>query len=421
MILNKLNYEKSLIKADVYQYNALSDGKKRIFTNEDELIQYGDKGILDPDNVSYFNLFINGLLQPKTNYEIKKGQLLLKTSDIPPKDTPITLVFIVFKEDVVTNFNTTITKGLIPSGTLSYKSIKDLDVYISKNSEKCLEVKTFITNGPKSTYTGHISYWDFSITIKNINDTPITNIVITNDILLDSTIKITDLLPSQGTYFIQDNRIIWNVNSLNKNEVAIAKFSIKGLFKASGARFINRCFATGYKNLNKIYSNIICGKVIKVMEGIHVTKAITSGPLKVNINEPAKWRVEIKISNYSNSDIRNIIMTDILSIENIERVKFISVPKGVTTLEHNKIFWRNDLLNASETVNLIIDIIGSFSTKGIKSLGSTYIVGKINNCKLISGPSKDMKIIALPFKNNTQPKLFFRKLYIEQTIDFMFR
>jgi hypothetical protein len=61
-----------LLKAQIYQYNALSDGKKRIYTNQDELKEYGDMGILSPDATSYYNLFVNGVLQPKTNYKIKK-------------------------------------------------------------------------------------------------------------------------------------------------------------------------------------------------------------------------------------------------------------------------------------------------------------------------------------------------------------
>ena len=65
-----LNQVKNLLHADTYQYNALSDGVKRIYTNNDELTQYGDKGILDPNDVSSFGLFINGVLQPKVNYEI---------------------------------------------------------------------------------------------------------------------------------------------------------------------------------------------------------------------------------------------------------------------------------------------------------------------------------------------------------------
>lgn len=88
--------KKDLIKAEFYQYNAISDGRKIIYTNEDELTEYGNKGILDPNEFSHYTLFINGVLQPKTNYEIQKGLLQLKTENLPLKRSPIILLFVRF-------------------------------------------------------------------------------------------------------------------------------------------------------------------------------------------------------------------------------------------------------------------------------------------------------------------------------------
>ena len=85
-------------KDDTYQYNALSDGKSLLYTNKDELKQYGNRGILDPMKVSYVNLFINGVLQPPVTYEIKEGILQLKTSDVPPEGAPINLQFITIHQ-----------------------------------------------------------------------------------------------------------------------------------------------------------------------------------------------------------------------------------------------------------------------------------------------------------------------------------
>jgi hypothetical protein len=53
-------------------------------------------GILSPDATSYYNLFVNGVLQPKTNYKIKKGFLEFKTTDIPSKGESIIITFITF-------------------------------------------------------------------------------------------------------------------------------------------------------------------------------------------------------------------------------------------------------------------------------------------------------------------------------------
>ncbi len=69
------NIDGSIIKGETYQYNTLSDGLKRVFTNKDEFCTYGNKGILDPEEVSFYNLFINGVMQPKINYTLKNGLL----------------------------------------------------------------------------------------------------------------------------------------------------------------------------------------------------------------------------------------------------------------------------------------------------------------------------------------------------------
>ncbi|WP_224768220.1 DUF4183 domain-containing protein [Metabacillus idriensis] len=78
-------------KVHTYEFYALSNGYKRIFHDIDGLKGYGLQKILDPHDVSYVNLFINGVLQPKVNYDIAKGKILIKTQDIPIKGTPIIL------------------------------------------------------------------------------------------------------------------------------------------------------------------------------------------------------------------------------------------------------------------------------------------------------------------------------------------
>ncbi|WP_088014256.1 DUF4183 domain-containing protein [Gottfriedia acidiceleris] len=73
---------------------AVSDGIRRIYTNHDGIEEYGITTIRSPDEVSYINLFINGMLQPTVNYKIDRGRLILLTEDIPLKGTIIILQFI---------------------------------------------------------------------------------------------------------------------------------------------------------------------------------------------------------------------------------------------------------------------------------------------------------------------------------------
>lgn len=108
-------YKENLLKAEVYQYNALSDGDKNTYYDADELTEYGNKGILDPETVSFFSLYINGVVQPSVNYEIKEGELTLKT-DAPIEDTPVLIRFVTFKD----------TSGsVLPAEVSYYYSISD--------------------------------------------------------------------------------------------------------------------------------------------------------------------------------------------------------------------------------------------------------------------------------------------------------
>ena len=92
------------IDAEAYQYTAISDGTKRIYTNEDELKQYGDEGILSPEEVSYYNLYVNGVLQPKVNYIITKGRLEFITEDLPTQGATIIIKYIIFRGRNRVNF-----------------------------------------------------------------------------------------------------------------------------------------------------------------------------------------------------------------------------------------------------------------------------------------------------------------------------
>ncbi|MEB9728080.1 DUF4183 domain-containing protein, partial [Bacillus cereus] len=75
-------------------YFTFSDGKKLVYTNADGLPEYGTTQILSPSEVSYINLFINGILQPQTVYQVVAGQLTLLIPEAPLAGVPITLQFI---------------------------------------------------------------------------------------------------------------------------------------------------------------------------------------------------------------------------------------------------------------------------------------------------------------------------------------
>ncbi|MCU4989831.1 DUF4183 domain-containing protein, partial [Bacillus cereus] len=76
-------------------FYTFSDGEKLIYTDSDGIAQYGTTHILSPDEVSYINLFINGILQPQPLYQVSTGQLTLLDDQPPLQGSSIILQFII--------------------------------------------------------------------------------------------------------------------------------------------------------------------------------------------------------------------------------------------------------------------------------------------------------------------------------------
>lgn len=341
------NCSKRLLGAEVYQYNALSDGIKKIYTDSDELSEYGDRGILDPNDVSYFNLFINGLLQPKVNYKIQKGILLLKTEDIPLKNSTIIITFITFKDDKSTKLNSATAEGALPSGHISIGPVTDIDIMVQDTIYSHLKLEKFIISGPESILTGHIANWEFMLTISNMGNVPISDIIITDSILLDSILNIENLSLSQGNILIKDNIITWNIDILNSAKSATASFKVEGSFKAKGVRSLNRAIATGL-NLNScIITNISSGPSIRVLDYIPDFKSAYIIDKVFSQYQQRNCFEDISI-NVDNNNFKNIvfkpgfiiestlIITDIENKPNFKRVRFLlKIPFEITGTNNN--------------------------------------------------------------------------------------
>ncbi|MBF7153920.1 DUF4183 domain-containing protein, partial [Bacillus albus] len=75
-------------------FYTFADGEKLIYTDSDGIAQYGTTHILSPNEVSYINLFINGILQPQPLYQVSTGQLTLLDNQPPSQGSSIILQFI---------------------------------------------------------------------------------------------------------------------------------------------------------------------------------------------------------------------------------------------------------------------------------------------------------------------------------------
>ena len=92
-----LCYKSTVLNADISQYSTIADGVKRTYLNSDEMKEYGNKGILSPQEVSYYDVFVNAMLQPKANYVLKKGELTFTTQNIPSEGQTVMILFTTLK------------------------------------------------------------------------------------------------------------------------------------------------------------------------------------------------------------------------------------------------------------------------------------------------------------------------------------
>lgn len=115
------------LAGEVYQYNALAGEGQSIYTNADEIPEFGSQGILDPTTVSWVELFINGVLQPPATYNLTTGQLTLISDDLPLAGSPIILRFISIKGQ----------GGLaLPASDYQYCTIADGSKLVFSNSDE---------------------------------------------------------------------------------------------------------------------------------------------------------------------------------------------------------------------------------------------------------------------------------------------
>lgn len=428
-----------MLDADVYQYNALSDGIKKTYTNDDELTEYGNRGILDPKDVSYFNLFINGILQPKVNYEIEKGLLLLKTEDVPLKYSTIILSFVTFIDKKSSKLNSAIVEGTIPSGNISVGPVTDMDISIGDTVHPYLELEKIIISGPEFIPTGSIDSWEFILKISNIGNIPIDNIVVRDTILLDSILNIEGFSPSQGTIHINSEIITWNLGGLDMGELATASFKVRGLFKAKGIRFIGRVFSTGDSSIGPIITPIISGPSIRVIGHIDYLEKTCIIIDKVFSQYQQRHCFEDIAINMEDNKFKTILfkpgfiventlmINDIKNRPNFKRVRFhLRIPFEITSLNGSII--KGYLPDIAKDIIMLMpeardefsyNVVVETSSKLLKNpnqsnsqlhfpVGVFYIVKAVGKVQLL--------IPALEYCNNSQFPPKFGNLTLEKYI-----
>jgi len=145
----EIQYSICYLRADSSQYNAIGISDKKIYTNADELTEYGNNGIPSPDTVSYCSLFINGSIQPQCNYIIREGCLELITSDTPINNQIVSIEFLTFKDKYGNKLNTSYNQCVFVSDGVK-RRFTNADVVTLYSTIKIPD-------------TNDISYWNLYI------------------------------------------------------------------------------------------------------------------------------------------------------------------------------------------------------------------------------------------------------------------
>ncbi|WMJ24053.1 DUF4183 domain-containing protein [Paludicola sp. MB14-C6] len=175
--------KETLLKADIYQFNAIAESDKRIYTNEDDLKKYGGIGILSPNQVSYYNVFVNGILQPKADYILSNGRLEFTTVDLPQKGQPINIFFVIYLSN---------SKKLLKAENYQYNTLSNGEKREFTNSD---ELTQYGDKGIPD--TGEISY--FNLYINGVLQ-PLTNFTVKNHVLYLTT---TDIPKKDSTIILE--------------------------------------------------------------------------------------------------------------------------------------------------------------------------------------------------------------------------
>ncbi|MFA7410657.1 MAG: DUF4183 domain-containing protein [Tissierellaceae bacterium] len=385
-----------LVSAYVYQYNTLSDGKKRIYRDEDELSTYGSQGILDPNDVSYYSLFINGVLQAKTNYEIQRGLLTLKTEDIPLEGSTIILSFITFVDKKTLKLNSARVRGQIPEGHIASGPVVDKGINIAPSFVQHFKLEISILSGPTEIFTGQIGQWTCRIRIENIGQSELNEIYLHNRILLHEIMNIEIKSIEAGIIDSYGPLILWKIDSMMPGESLTATFEIEACIRNQGRNYLANAFATARVLGENTMSDLVCSSPINVDGGLYVKNVIVSGPTSVNLLKYNKWKIEVNVWNLSSQDISDVLLTNTLFPKSIARAEVVSISKGLTCFEKKKLLWKIDVLNPWEVCSLTIELEASFNKAGARSLSLATAMGKLRDRKVFSNKSVDFQVDVLP-------------------------
>lgn len=249
-----------------------------------------------------------------------------------------------------------------------------------------LNIQKAIHVGPTIVEENTSNTWHIEIIVQNIGTGPVNNVVMTDDILLDTVTDVTVVEKTPGTgdasYDPVTKRLTWNVGTLNAGDAAIIRFDITGIFTMTGNRELNEANVTGIDpNEGNLFAGPARGAAIIVVPTgepteplINVEKNIIDGPLTIPQDQASAWEVRLTVTNTGNTFLSNVILSDLIELDDILSVDS-NVNKGTATFENRTITWVIGDLNIGETVTGFFQISGTFRGCGSRFLNRAIVTG----------------------------------------------
>lgn len=120
--------------------------------------------------------------------------------------------------------------------TQNKANTKDITLSQSHSDEKYvtapdnLTIEKHITSGPLEVNEGELNTWQIEIRVVNDGYDSVSNVVVTDTLLLDNLDNINILSITQGTTSQKDNQIFWDIGILNSGTTVIFAAEVTGSF-----------------------------------------------------------------------------------------------------------------------------------------------------------------------------------------------
>lgn len=364
------------LPAITYQYNAQSDGVKRCYTNDDELKAYGNRGILNPELVTYYRLLINGVLQPKEYYEITEGMLYLKTADVPPKGAPIVLDFVTLLPTDILHWGKGKGSGILPWGCGTMDTSRDLSLQYGMLSSQ-ISIEKQGLSGPTSLYQGEIGRWEYTLEITNRGNQPVLGLTIYEHFPLDEILHCTYSDPPLGTVTLGEQVLHWEIDRLQPGEQVLLTITLQGCFLSTGKGTVGLTYTSEQGEKGPLRLNPVAGPEVEVHPGIAVEITLVTGPEEIPPSLRGNWQIQMKVVNLSGVTASELMITCITPLQGAQLGPPLCCSQGKITPRDQGFTWHLAPLSPKGMALASIQLGGAFPVEGYQSLLLPQGTGKL--------------------------------------------